>query len=531
MFLLYLRRELGMRKRQTAVVASGLAIAIGLAVVVQAASAGVSEAQASALQSMYGIGTDVAITKSGAEQFGGQRFEIGGQQGRTQDQTRTFSRSRLRVMPGSDTLTATDLTTVRAVPGVATATGTLRLNSVTFNGQLPTFNFQQNGSQGANQQGLLAPQGGQSSAQQGQLAPMPSQSGGGATGGTASSAPQGGFDGRGGSAFDITTFSVEGVDPTITTVGPLTTTRLVQGRLLNSSDANSAVAVVDEAYATSAKLAVNDTVTVADTTVKIVGIVTSTSTSGSTSSSNVYMPLDTAQKLSGVAGVTNIYVSAADAGSVAAVTTAIQSALPGATVNSSTNLADSITGSLATATSLVGNLGKWLSIIVLLAAFLIAMLLTSSGVQRRTREFGTLKALGWRSGRIVRQVIAESVVTGAIGGLFGLVIGGIGIWAVNNFAPTLSAAQTSSNPFLQRMQQFGQQSGQQGQAGGFGGRFGGMFQSLSNQSTDVALHASLTLGTVLLALGLALLGGIIAGAFGGLRASRLRPAAALRSVA
>jgi len=32
------------------------------------------------------------------------------------------------------------------------------------------------------------------------------------------------------------------------------------------------------------------------------------------------------------------------------------------------------------------------------------------------REFGTLKAFGWRSSRIAGQVMAESAVTGIIGG-------------------------------------------------------------------------------------------------------------------
>ena len=47
-------------------------------------------------------------------------------------------------------------------------------------------------------------------------------------------------------------------------------------------------------------------------------------------------------------------------------------------------------------------------------------------------------------------------------------------------------------------------------------------------STDVSLDAPVSSSLVLLAVGLALLGGLIAGAVGGLRASRLRPADALR---
>ncbi len=62
-------------------------------------------------------------------------------------------------------------------------------------------------------------------------------------------------------------------------------------------------------------------------------------------------------------------------------------------------------------------------------------------------------------------------------------------------------------------------------AGGFGG--GGQTAA----TTDVVLHAPVTVEVILLAIGLAVLGGLLAGALGGWRASRLRPAEALRSVA
>jgi hypothetical protein len=61
---------------------------------------------------------------------------------------------------------------------------------------------------------------------------------------------------------------------------------------------------------------------------------------------------------------------------------------------------------------------------------------------------------------------------------------------------------------------------------GFGG--GG---AATQSAVDVALSAPVVLSVILLAVGLAVLGGLIAGSFGGWRASRLRPAEALRSVA
>ena len=68
-----------------------------------------------------------------------------------------------------------------------------------------------------------------------------------------------------------------------------------------------------------------------------------------------------------------------------------------------------------------------------------------------------------------------------------------------------------------------------GSPGGFGGA---IRAQLSGSSTfDVVLHAAITPSILALAIGLAVIGGVLAGAAGGMRAARLRPAESLRSVA
>jgi ABC-type antimicrobial peptide transport system permease subunit len=54
--------------------------------------------------------------------------------------------------------------------------------------------------------------------------------------------------------------------------------------------------------------------------------------------------------------------------------------------------------------------------------------------------------------------------------------------------------------------------------------------SVGSESTSVTLGAPVSLGLVALAVALALAGGILSGAVGGLRAARLRPADALRHI-
>src|SRR6202789_2985233 len=64
MFFTYLWRELRRRARQATFIAIGLALGIGLVITVTAASAGVKNAQSSVLHSLYGVGTDITVTKT-----------------------------------------------------------------------------------------------------------------------------------------------------------------------------------------------------------------------------------------------------------------------------------------------------------------------------------------------------------------------------------------------------------------------------------------------------------------------------------
>lgn len=66
MFFTYLRRELRRRRKAALVVASGLALGIALVIVVTSVSAGMTRAQGTVLQSLYGLGTDMTVTKAQA---------------------------------------------------------------------------------------------------------------------------------------------------------------------------------------------------------------------------------------------------------------------------------------------------------------------------------------------------------------------------------------------------------------------------------------------------------------------------------
>lgn len=495
MFLAYLRRELVHRKKQSIIVATGTALAIALVIVVHGFSAGVAKAQSTALESVYGVGTDITVTQTAEPGTGGpQNFSFGTDDGTTDDSTgdTAVATSTLRAAMGTATYSATALDQVAAVDGVTSATGTLSLRNDSFSGSI---------GQPPSSDAGAAPSG------------APGQGASGDAGDDGASTDAG--SGRGPSSFDVDSFTVTGISTTATDVGPMSSTQLDSGRYLTGSDDGTDVVVLDSTYATSADLAVDDTLDIGGTTFTVVGIVSSTSSDAATAA-DTYVPLDTAQALSGLTDqISDISVSADSASDVAGIAAAIEEALPDATVSTQADLASTISGSLSTVSDLLSKLGTWLSALVLAAAFALAVLFTVSGVTRRTREFGTLKALGWSDARIVRQVTGESVVTGLLGGALGAAVGIAGILVVNAVAPTLSAGTTAV-------------TGPGGGAPGGGGPGG---QAAAATATDVALQIPLTAGIVLVAVGLAVLGGLLAGAFGGWRASTLRPAAALRSVA
>jgi ABC-type antimicrobial peptide transport system permease subunit len=512
MFFTYLRRELRRRMRQAIFISVGLALGIGLVITVTAASSGVKAAQGTVLQNLYGVGTAATVTKTptaGSFGTGNRNFNFKpGSTVKIDDLTATRSLG---------TLDDSVITTISKLNGVAGVGGALTASDVDTTFKIPDFSGGGGGGAGGSGRG----------------------GGGGGGGG-------GGFRGPGG--FNAgNAVSVAGIDlsSSAQALGPLSNGTLTSGRTLKSSDASSDVAVVDSSYAKSASLKVGSTVTLASTKFTVVGIVTEPA---SDSSADVYVPLARAQALSSTTGKVNtIYVAAESSSDISAVQKEIQKAVPGSTVTTSADLASEVTGSLSSASSLANNLGKWLAIAVLIAAFLLASLLTMSAVSRRVREFGTLKALGWRSRRVIGQVMGESIAMGIIGGAVGIGLGFLGAKIVEHVSPALTAdvGPTTGSATPGGARTFGggggfggggAGGGGAGAGGGFGGGGGGggagRFRNAATAAHGTVVHltAPVTLNIIILAVVLAVAGGLIAGMLGGWRAARLRPAAALARV-
>jgi ABC-type lipoprotein release transport system permease subunit len=502
MFVIYLRRELRRRARQASIIALGLALGIGLVITVTALSSGVKTAQGEVLHSLYGQDTDITVTKApAAGSFTPGSLGFGGAFG-TRQRPAAGTKINIDTLRGGGlgVMTDANLVAVGKLQHVAAAAGGLTLTDTKITGTIPAINF---------------------------------------SGGTGGSAAGGGAGGGGTfrGSFTPTSFSVDGVDLAGSSagLGPLSLGKLTSGRTLAPADSTASVALVDANYAKSGKVSVGSTVTIAKTSFKVVGVV---SVPASASSYDFYIPLGRAQTLAGLKNEVNtIYVAADSAANITTVSKSISTALPHTTVENSADLASQLTGSVASASSLANNLGRWLAIAVLVAAFLLASLLTMSAVSRRVREFGTLKALGWNSRRVVGQVIGEAMAIGIVGGIIGVGLGFLGSSLVGHFAPpltaTLGSATGTATPGGARF--FG---GGGGFPGGGGGGFPGgpganRFSTLAQgaaHTAQVHLSAPVTAGAIAAAVVLAIAGGLIAGGLGGWRAARLRPAAALARV-
>jgi putative ABC transport system permease protein len=422
MFFTYIWRELRRRMRQAILIALGLALGVGLVITVTAASDGVKNSQATVLHTLYGVGTDITVTKPPAKGAGGG--------------TSFGFRQEIKNVRSGQIAAGTKININQLVN---TQYGTMRSDSL---------------AQVARLDGVSA-----------------------ATGGLA----------------------------------------------LTAADAHANDVLVNSSYATANKLSVGKTLKIGGTSFTIIGIA---SVPQSGNPRDAYIPLARAQRIGEASAsarlsgtVNTIYVSAASATDIPAVQAGLGRLLPGVTITDQDNLAGEVTGSLASASSLAANLGRWLSVAVLAAAFGVASVLTMAAVSRRVREFGTLKALGWRSRRVVGQVMGESLVIGVGGAVLGVALGYAGTALIDALAPELTATVGAGNA---------------ASVTGPGRILGsGVAQALAGagHTVSVTLTAPVTLSVIGLAVLLALAGGLIAGSFGGWRAARLRPAASLAMVA
>jgi putative ABC transport system permease protein len=554
-YLRYLRNELVRRRARTIVTLLGLGLGVALVIVISSLSSGLDKAQRKTLNPLAGIGTDLTVTLQPAQDTGGTfGGPVGGGGNRDLIQSNLSVVTDLSKLGKAGThfvhdffLPGTQLTfqqsaakQISTIDGVGQVTQGLTLLAEHQEGVVPkivaqlktaakTFQIQRN---------IPRPTAAQFQKMQACLQKLNPQGATG-SGGFGGGGGNGGFGGGGGAnraAFskclpaslqrlrtrvttpsqtlrqvlnppqtNITTtaYTIGGVDQTHPAMGVVTTAQVTNGRFL--APAGGHEALVSTTYAAKHSLKVGSELDLNGTAFTVVGLV-SPPLGGQ--SADVYLPLKQLQTLANEKGLANVVlVRASSSSDVGRVKQAIEAALPQAQVASSKDVADKISGSLVDASNLSHDLGFALSVIAAVAAFLLAALLALSSVGKRVRELGTLKALGWTQRMVVRQIAGESLAQGILGGVLGIGLGVAAALALDAFGPSLTASSTSGGDLL-----------------GLGAA------TARTATSSVSLDAPIGIGILAIGFGLALLGGLIAGTAGALRAARLRPADALRQV-
>jgi ABC-type antimicrobial peptide transport system permease subunit len=485
-FLTYMLSELRRRSGRTVLTALGLGLGVGLVVTATALSTGLDRAQARILEPLTGVGTDMSVSRpidfssaangSFPQLSDKERQQLMEENGGGRFGLRNLGRPGEKfssdefVSAAQLSFPATELDELEQIDGVAAVAGGLTLNSVHIEGTVPD-------------EIEHPPARFDSQEQQGPTLQV------------------------GPNNIDATSRTVSGVDETVKELGAITPGQVTSGRYFRAGAPREAI--LNESYAAREDLTVGDTLKLGGKTFTVVGVA-ETPLGGQ--SSDVYVKLSQLQALSDRVGrVNTAYVRAESADDVSAVADRIEQTIAGASVTTASDLADRVSGTLVDAKNLAGSLGTALMIVGLLSAFLIASLLTLSSVTKRVRELGTLKALGWSQRLVVRQVTGESLIQGLLGGAFGVLLGIVGALVIGAFGPTLDATVSAVAEQGPRFGPFGQ-------------------GEVEPTATEVALDAPVSAQTVLWAVGLALLGGLVAGMAGSLRASRLRPADALRHI-
>jgi ABC-type antimicrobial peptide transport system permease subunit len=485
--LRYLAAELRRRRARTVLTALGLGVGVGLVITVTALSAGLDDAQDEILQPLTGVGTDMTVnrpisfddgeaatTEPGAGLSAKEQKQLERENGgagldfsELGDPGEHFETDRF--ISTDLSFPAKEARRIAATEGVEAVSSALTVDVLHLEGEVPDTS-----------EGPVLRTG-----------PPPS-------------------GGEGGGEIGFEPLTVTGVDASQTDLGLVEADQIVDGRFLRPSERDAAI--VSQTYADENGLGVGDDVKVGSREFRIAGI--SSAPLGGTSS-DVYVPLATLQKLSDREGrVNQLQVRAASVDEVDSVARAIEDEFGGSEVTTASDVADRVSGSLVSAQNLSDTLGAALAIVALAASVGLATLLTLSSVSKRTRELGTLKALGWRQWLVVRQVSGESLAQGLIGGAAGILIGLGGSALIGALNITLEATAGAEETL----------------AGGPGVAFRGPGDQVVSGTSTVVLGAPVDGDLIALAVLLAVAGGLVAGAIGGVRAARLRPAVALRSV-
>lgn len=181
---------------------------------------------------------------------------------------------------------------------------------------------------------------------------------------------------------------------------------ITQGRNLIPSDENGTSAVVSQQYASANNLIVGSSVNVHGKEFSIVGIFSQTCYT-------IILPYPAAVSALGVTDASIIYIYVNQYQNMNSVLSSLQSQL-GSSFNIQI-LANADRNALQSGISSIlfgSQFGQYATLVSGAAVMVVVMMLVMS---RRTKEIGLLKTLGYSNGRILGQILSESLIIALLG--------------------------------------------------------------------------------------------------------------------
>ena len=306
------------------------------------------------------------------------------------------------------------------------------------------------------------------------------------------------------------TYTIEGVPLSASLVDnyPILPTNVTAGSNLQAGDSGDVL--LSENNSAYFGAGVGDAVTILGQSFTVVGIYSPTSVADT---QTLYMNLSDAQALTNNAGmITSLTVFAQNSDVVSQVASSISSLHPELTVTTAQSALSNDESLYATAlASANASDSKTNStaieeiIVVVLATSLIVLFVMLYTVKERTKEIGTLKAIGFSNSTVMSQFMLEGVLLSIIAAVVGIAIGSIA-------APTISQYLLPSVGAGVRLPT---------------GAPAGAVISGTTRFGALAV-VTLTPELVLLGFGVAILLGTLGSLYPAWRAAKIRPAEAMR---
>ena len=181
---------------------------------------------------------------------------------------------------------------------------------------------------------------------------------------------------------------------------------------------------------------IGKTFTMSGHTFTIVGLLTE---SGSSTDSQILIPLTTAQRISDSTSISNCYVQASSTNSVSQAQSLTEQQMLSLTgdedsydVYNMSEILDTMDDVMSTLSLMLGGIAA----ISLLVGGIGIMNIMLVSVAERTREIGIRKAIGARRSHIMMQFLIEACVLSILGGLIGLGLSALGLQIYGLIADT-----------------------------------------------------------------------------------------------